>query len=74
MKRYSLAMLPAVAAALLAFSSLPGCETLTETPGQNMNKIQRAAFINTYQIPDDAEEILLIDRPSWLSRKPMPWY
>jgi len=74
MKRYCIALLPAAAAALLALSTLPGCETLTETPGQNMNKVQRAVFINTMELPDDTEELLLIDRPSWLSRKPMPWY
>ena len=59
----------------LSLSLLPfaGCETLSDTPSENGNRIVHAIDTNGKQIPEDAERILLIDRPSWLSDKPIPY-
>jgi hypothetical protein len=61
-----------VLALALALLPLAGCETLTDTPGENGNRIVRTIDTNGKQIPDDTETILLLDRPSHLSDKPVP--
>ncbi|MGN6368546.1 MAG: hypothetical protein ACTHN5_09820 [Phycisphaerae bacterium] len=63
----------ALMALSLALLPLAGCETLTDTPAENGNRIVRTIDTNGKQIPDDAERILLLDRPSWLSDKPIPY-
>jgi len=51
---------------------LTGCETLSQTPGENFNTIAHTINTNGGQIPDDVENALLLNRPSWLSKKPIP--
>jgi len=65
------AMLSAIA---LSFVVLPfaGCETLSETAGENRNRLLLSIDTNGKQIVDDAQRSLYIDRPSWLSRHPIP--
>jgi len=58
---FSLAMLP-----------LTACSTLTDTSAENGNRIVRTFDTNGKEMVDDADVILLIDRPSWLSDKPVP--
>jgi len=53
---------------------LAGCETLSETPGENYNTIAHGIDINLHQVPEDTERLLLLDRPTWLSKKPVPSY
>ncbi len=48
--------------------TLTGCATLTETPDEYCYTIRRTFHINCRQIPDDARSIMLMDRPSRLSR------
>lgn len=55
-----------------ALTVLPGCETLTESPGENRVRVARAIDSNGKQIPDDVERVLLIDKPSTLTEKPVP--
>ncbi len=51
---------------------LSGCETTSQTAGENLNTVGHATILNLQQIPDDVENILLLNRASWLSRKPIP--
>ncbi len=51
---------------------LAGCETLTDTPAENSVRLQHAAIMNLRQMNNDIQYILLIERPSWLSRYPIP--
>ena len=62
-----------VMALSLALLPLASCETLTDTPAENGNRMARTIDTNGKQIPDDTERILLLDRPSWLSDKPIPY-
>lgn len=55
-----------------AMSMLTGCETLTESPGQNRVRMARAIDTNAKQAPDDLERILLVDKPSTLTDRPVP--
>jgi hypothetical protein len=61
-----------VMALSLALLPLAGCETLTDTPGENGNRIVRTIDTNGKQIPDDFDNVMLLDRPSLLSDKPVP--
>lgn len=58
--------------ALASVVALSGCTTLSETSAENGNRIIHTSYTNVLQIPDDAEEILLLDHPSWLSKDPIP--
>jgi hypothetical protein len=58
----------------VALAPLAGCETLTETPGQNGNRMVRAIDTNGKEMVDDLQWIGLVDRPSWLTMKPVPQY
>ena len=50
-----------------------GCETLTDTPGENRNRLLHSMDTNFKQIVDDIQgPVLYIDRPSWLSKRPVP--
>lgn len=51
---------------------LGGCQTLTDTPGSNANRMGQAMSTDLRQVPDDAETIMLLDRPIQLSDKPIP--
>jgi len=52
---------------------LAGCETLTDTPGENLVRLIHSADTNLKQIPDDVEDdCLYANRPSWLSKRPVP--
>jgi hypothetical protein len=48
--------------------SLIGCATLTETPEEYCYTIRRTVKFNLLEIPEDARMIMLLDRPSRLSR------
>ncbi len=56
----------------LALLPLTGCESLTDTPAENGNRMVHAMDTNGKQIPDDVERILLLDRPTRLTEKPVP--
>ncbi len=58
----------------LALTVLPGCETLTESPGQNRNRVARTIDTNGKQIPEDFERAMLLDTPSAMTPTPMPNY
>lgn len=45
-----------------------GCATMTETPEEYCYAERRAIKFNLLQIPEDARYIMLLDRPSRLSR------
>jgi hypothetical protein len=59
-------------AAGLGLFLMAGCETLTQTPGENANMMARTVDTNGKEIPENAERLLLLDRPSWLAREPIP--
>lgn len=59
---------------ILMVGSMGGCQTLSRTPAEEWNNIVHAQDTNMKQIPEDINYILLLDRPSWLSRKPIPWH
>jgi hypothetical protein len=48
--------------------TLFGCATLTETPEEYCYVQRRAIKMSVLQIPEDARYIMLLDRPSRLSR------
>jgi|GEM_PF-1794551 len=63
------------ALALLSLGSLTlttGCETLSETSAENGNRKWHHLDTNRRQIAEDVDMLLLLDRPSWLSEKPVP--
>ncbi len=55
----------------LALPALSGCQTLTDTPGQNANRISRTMTTDWYQVGDATERVLLLDRPVTLSATPV---
>ena len=56
----------------LSFLPLAGCETLTDTPGENGNRMVRTIDTGGKEFVDDTERMALLDRPSHLSDKPVP--
>ncbi len=70
MKRYAALLLIVGAAATLPM--LAGCQTLTDTPGQNAVRIDHAMATDWLMVPDNAEKVLMLDSPSQLSDKPVP--
>jgi hypothetical protein len=56
----------------LGLMGLTGCETLTETPGENFTRLVHTQSTNVRQIPIDTQRVLLLDRPSWMAREPIP--
>ncbi len=62
--------------ALLALAAcivpLTGCETLTQTPSEYGNMAINSADTSGKQIGDDVAYILLYDRATWLTEKPVP--
>ncbi len=52
--------------------SLVACETLTETPGENRNRMLYTVDTNAKQIPSDVERLLLLERPTYLTDAPIP--
>ncbi|MCL2647159.1 MAG: hypothetical protein FWD61_09155 [Phycisphaerales bacterium] len=65
------ALLFTMACSLLAFPQV-GCSTLTDTPGENFNRMARAIDTNGKQMVDDMQTVGLVDRSSWLSKRPVP--
>jgi hypothetical protein len=61
-----------VMALSLAMLPLAACSTLTDTNAENGNRIVRTFDTNGKEMVDDTDRLLLIDRPSWLSDKPVP--
>ena len=60
---------------MLSLVALPfaGCETLTDSPGENLTRLVHSADTNVKQIPEDVEnDLLYMGRPSWLNKKPVP--
>ena len=51
--------------------ALTGCQTLTQTPGENAVMVEHTMSTNVLQIPDDAEHIMLLDRPMTLAPVPI---
>ncbi len=51
---------------------LSGCQTLSDTPGSNAVRVNQAMSTDMLQVPDDAENIMLLDRPVQLSDQPVP--
>ncbi len=51
---------------------LAGCETLTDTAGENAVRVRHAAELYLRQINNDWQYMLYLDRPVWLSRYPIP--
>ncbi len=51
---------------------LAGCETLTDTAGENAVRVRHAAELDLRQINNDWQYMLYLDRPVWLSRYPIP--
>ena len=64
----------ALALAIAGLGLLGGCQTLSETPGENWNTVAHGQDLDLKQIPEDTERLLLLDRPEWLSKKPIPSY
>jgi len=64
-------ILLALAVAPMALS-LAACETLSETPPENANRLAWTVDTNGKQIPEDVERLLLLDRPSLMSPMPVP--
>jgi len=58
--------------ALLGLGGLAGCETLSQTPGENANMMAHTCDTNGKMIPSEVETLLMLDRPTWLSREPIP--
>ncbi len=55
----------------VALPALSGCQTLTDTPGQNVNRIARTSVTDWREAGDDTEHVLLLDRPVTLTRVPV---
>jgi hypothetical protein len=51
---------------------LTACETPSQTAAENSVRVNHALIMDMKQIPDDTERILMVDRPVWLTRYPMP--
>jgi len=49
---------------------LSGCQSLTSSPEQEIQKYRRIADLNNRMWTEDVDVFLLFDRPSYLSR----WY
>ncbi len=69
MKRY--AAWGCLAFLALTLPLMAGCQTFTQTPGENAVTVEHAMNTNMLQIPDDAEHIMLLDRPLGLSEVPI---
>ncbi len=70
MKRYATLLLLVGAASMLPM--LTGCQTLTDTPGENSVRVGHAISTDWLQVPDNVESVLLINRPTQLSQEPVP--
>ncbi len=55
-----------------ALASMGGCQTLTDTPGANANRVGLTMDNNLREVPSSAEDVLLLDRPSTLTKAPVP--
>lgn len=51
---------------------LTGCETYTDTAAENRVRLRHAAELDLRGVPTDAEYIMYLERPVWLSRYPIP--
>ncbi len=56
----------------MCLMGLAGCETLTDSQGENFVRLARTADTNGKMIPSDTEHVLLLDKPSLLSDQPIP--
>jgi hypothetical protein len=65
----TLLLMVAVAGMLLP---LTGCETMTDTPGENRVRLKHAAIMNLNQINNDWQYMAYVERPMRLSRFPIP--
>ncbi len=55
-----------------ALASMGGCATLSDTPGANANRVGLTMDTNMREVPSSAEDVLLLDRPSTLTKAPVP--
>ncbi len=51
---------------------LAGCETMTDTRGENRVRLKHAAIMDLRQINNDWQYMAYLERPVWLSRFPIP--
>ena len=51
---------------------MAGCETVSETASENQVRVAHAMVMDMQQVPSDVESVLLMDRPMWLSKYPIP--
>ena len=51
---------------------LVGCETYTDTAAENRVRVRHAMRMDLNGVPNDAEYIMYLDRPVWLTRDPIP--
>lgn len=73
MKRGVLSVLLGVMLAA-ALVPLAGCETLYQTPGENLNMVGDTVSQDMHMLPSDTERLLFLDRPTWLAPTPMPGF
>jgi hypothetical protein len=50
---------------------LAGCETMTDTAGENRVRLRHAAEMNMRQVNNDWQYMLYLERPVWLTRFPI---
>ena len=68
-----LIILVVIVAVLLVLGAISlGCQTLTETPQQKIQRYRRMAELNRMMINEDIETFLLMDKPTRLSRWRVP--
>jgi hypothetical protein len=74
MKRFAarLGVIALTAGTAATLPMLAGCQTLGDTQSQNEARVDHAVVTNWYQIGDDAESIMLLDRPVQMSVLPVP--
>ena len=65
----TLLLMMAVAGMMLP---LAGCETMTDTQAENRVRVRHAMETDLRQVGNDAEYLLYLERPVWLSRDPVP--
>ncbi len=56
----------------VSFPMLGGCQTLTDTPGENAARVGHTMATDWHAVPDAAEHVMLLDRPIQLSQAPVP--
>ena len=63
---------PIITAASVHGDMSPELDTIALSRGQSMNRIHRTIDTDLRQVPDDMTALWLLDRPSRMSRYPVP--